>query len=215
MEKFHAPPLLPPTAASLTEAARVIRNGGVVAFPTETYYGLAVDPENRAALARLFRIKRRPPGKAVLVLAENRSQLSSLIKDIPRIYNPLMELFWPGPLTLVFPGRDHLSFLLTGNTATVGIRISSHPLAGRLVAAVGRPVTATSANISGESPAVRAHEVAAQFGRGVDLVLDGGTTPGGAGSTVVGCDATGRPYLIRAGVVPFAEVVAALAALAE
>lgn len=196
------------SAADLAVASRVIDRGGVVAFPTETYYGLAVDPFNVAALTRLFEIKERPYGKAVLVLVRDRQQLPLLVERTLPIFQPLLDQFWPGPLTLVFPARPELSHLLTGGTTTVGVRISSHPVAARLLAAFGRPVTATSANISGHAPATTAAQVVAQFGTAVDFVLDGGETPGGRGSTLVGCGDDGRCLLLRDGVIPFCRVEA-------
>jgi len=193
-------------AADLATAVRVIEQGGVVAFPTETYYGLAVDPFNVAALTRLFAIKERPSRKAVLVLIHDREQLPLLVRQVPAAFRPLLDTFWPGPLTLVFPARPELSSLLTGGTGTVGVRVSSHGVATSLVAALGGPVTATSANISGRPPATSAAQVAAQFGAEVDFILDGGETPGGKGSTLVGCGVDGRCLLLRDGVIPFAMV---------
>lgn len=198
----------------LTMAVDVLRRGGVVAFPTETYYGLAVDPFNREALARLFTVKRRSVSKPILALIEETGNLSSLVREIPAICNRLMAEFWPGPLTLVLSGRQEVSPLLTGNTGTVGVRISSHPLAQKLVAAFGQPLTATSANISGAKPAVTAREVRQQFSRNVDLVIDGGQTPGGLGSTIVAVRQEGVE-LIRAGVIPYGRILEALAAAAD
>ena len=198
--------------ADLLAASRVIARGGVVAFPTETYYGLAVDPFNANALARLFAIKERPSGKAILVLIHSRQQLVLLVEQVEPAFRPLLDRFWPGPLTLVFPARPELSKLLTGGTGTVGVRISSHPVANRLLAVCGKPVTATSANISGRPPATTAAQVKAQFGDAVDFILDGGETPGGLGSTLVGCGDDGRCLLLRDGVVEFSQVELALGA---
>lgn len=198
-----------PSSISPSELARaltVIRDGGVVAFPTETYYGLAVDPFNREALSRLFALKRRPPDKPVLTLIENREQLPLLARQVPDLYLPLMAAFWPGPLTMVFEAVPALPVILTGYTGTVGVRISSHPLARQLVAAAGQPLTATSANYSGQPAAVTPEEVVEQLGPDVDFVINGGTAPGGKGSTIVGL-AEGRLTELRAGVIPFAAVL--------
>lgn len=188
----------------LQAALAVIRRGGVVAIPTETYYGLAVDPFNRDAVARLFVLKKRSSAKPLLTLIPGREHLAMLTAAIPAVYLPLMD-FWPGPLTLVFPARSTLSSLVTGDTGTVGARISSHPLAQLLVRALDQPVTATSANISGRPAAVTADEVRAAFGGSIDLVIDGGRTPGGPGSTLVGVR-DGRLLLIRAGVIDFEKI---------
>lgn len=190
----------------LAQAVDTLRRGGVVAFPTETYYGLAVDPFNPLALARLFEVKKRSASKPILTLVDEAGKLSSLVGVLPAVSNILMAEFWPGPLTLVMEGRDGLSPLLTGNTGTVGVRISSHPLALKLVEAFGQPVTATSANISGCKPATTALQVEQQLGKGIDLVVDGGQTPGGLGSTVIDIR-NNRVEFIRAGVVPYERII--------
>lgn len=198
------------TDEALAHACAVLRAGGVVAFPTETYYGLAVDPFNQAALARLFALKRRAVDKPVLLIVDDPTQLARLVAEIPSPFTILMERFWPGPLTLVFPGASSLSGMLTGHRGTIGVRVSSHPVARQLVRAFGQPITATSANLSGHPAAVAASGVLDQLGPEVDAVLDGGETPGGQGSTLLGYQ-EGKICLIRAGVIPFAEVEAVLA----
>lgn len=190
----------------LKDAVEAIRRGGVVAFPTETYYGLAVDPFNPQALLKLFQIKKRDRTKPILTLIQDETQLILLTAEISSLYQPLMRNFWPGPLTLIFSGRPQLPDLLTGGTNTVGVRISSHPLAALLVREVGRPITATSANISGCPAAVTAREVFEQLGKKIDVIIDGGPTPGGAGSTIVSW-IENRLELIRPGVIPFAELI--------
>ncbi|WP_339133637.1 MAG: L-threonylcarbamoyladenylate synthase [Candidatus Electrothrix sp. GW3-4] len=192
--------------AALSEAARLLRQGGLIAFPTETYYGLGVDPFNAEALQRLFAVKQRQPDKAVLLLVAGQEQVSQLAAEIPAVLQKLMNHFWPGPLTLVFPGQASLPFLLTGGTGTVGIRQSPHPLAACLLSAFDCPITATSANRSGAPPATTAAEIQKSFGSAIDLILDGGTTPGGAGSTLVGCDQEQQVHCLRAGQVPFGEI---------
>lgn len=172
--------------AEINRAAEVVRAGGIIAYPTETYYGLGVDPFNAKALARLFEVKRRPGLKPVLVLIADQAQLDLLADHIPDPARQLMEGFWPGPLTIVFPARSSLPAPLTGGTGTIGVRLSPHPLAQKLLDAYGRPMTATSANISGYSAAVSAEEVSAAFAQSLDLIVDGGIVPGVQGSTLVG-----------------------------
>lgn len=201
-------PTLPDEA--LSYACAVLRAGGVVAYPTETYYGLAVDPFNRTALSRLFALKRRSADKPVLLIIGHQSQLASLVAEIPPPFPLLMQRFWPGPLTLVFPGLASLPKMLTGCCDTIGVRVSSHPVARQLVRAFGQPLTATSANLSGHPPAVTAIGVREQLGQEVDLILDGGVTPGGQGSTLLGYQ-EGKVCLLRAGVVSSVAVEAALA----
>jgi L-threonylcarbamoyladenylate synthase len=174
--------------SSVLQAVECILNGGIVAFPTETYYGLAVDPDNESALKDLFILKQRESEKAILVLIENSKKIYSVAAAVPEEFKPLMEKFWPGPLTLVFPAKNTLSPLLTGQSNTVGVRVSPHPIAGALVRAVGKPVTATSANISGQKPAKSAKEVKKIFGNRVDFIIDGGETAAGLCSTLVGLE---------------------------
>ncbi len=192
-----------PPSAEERRAALVIRQGGVVAFPTETYYGLAVDPFNDQALARLFRLKQRPLTKPVLVLIKAVSGLERLASGIPPQFKPLMARFWPGPLTLIFPARPGLSPLLTAGTGTVGVRLSSHPQARRLAALAGGAITATSANLSGQPPAAGEAEVLRQFGAELDYLLAGGDTAGGQPSTVLAAAGEAGLTLVRPGALAF------------
>lgn len=172
--------------SSLVEAVAVLNRGGVVAFPTETYYGLAVDPYNETALRRLYQLKRRESEKAILVLIENSNRIHSVAAYVPDEYIPLMARYWPGALTLIFPAKKSLSAILTGHTGTVGVRVSPHPFARALVQTFGKPVTATSANLSGQTPGRSARDVKNIFGERVDYIIDGGKTIAGRCSTLVG-----------------------------
>lgn len=194
----------------LNKAANVLQQGGIVAFPTETYYGLAVDPFNEKALERLFAVKLRSRKKPVLVLIDKVSMLEQLASSIPQAYQVLIRTFWPGPLTLVFPARKHIPRLLTGNTETIGVRQSSHPIANALVSLCGRPITATSANISGRRAASSGNEVRQQFGVTLDYILDCGPTPGGQGSTIVGMQKN-RICCLRSGVIPWSNIRGSIA----
>lgn len=183
---------------SLTVAAAHLRRGGIVAFPTETYYGLAVDPDCTSAVNKLFVVKQRIETKPLLLLIAKKEQLADLVEEVPPLYVPLMTAYWPGPLTLVFPAQAHVNRQITGDTGTVGARISPHPLAQQLVQTMGKPITATSANISGRSPARSAAEVVGMLGDLVDYIVDGGPSDGGLCSTVVGIE-NGRLCLLRRG----------------
>jgi L-threonylcarbamoyladenylate synthase len=177
----------------------------VVAFPTETFYGLGADVLDLEALQKVFQIKRREENKPLLLLVADQTWLPELVKEIPPVAGKLMEKFWPGPLTLVFQAAPHLPSVLTANTGRVGLRISSHPVAQALVQAVGRAITATSANVTGQPSASLAGEVSHALGKGVDAILDGGKTAGGVGSTVL--DVSGvLPKIIRRGTVSPAEL---------
>lgn len=193
------------TEETLHRAAEILRSGGIVAIPTETYYGLAVDPLHRQALDRLFRIKRRARALPILVLVSGIEQIHLLASELPTVYSRLIDCFWPGPLTLVCPALPTLPPRLTGETGTVGLRQSPDETANRLIAAFGGPITATSANISGAAAAVTAEEVAHIFGTEVDLILDGGKAPGGSGSTLVGVRGASL-YCLREGKIPFLAV---------
>jgi len=195
-----------PSDLEFRRAVALLAQGGVVAFPTETFYGLAVDPFNEQALATLFRLKGRALQKPFLVLIQNEGQLFELTDSVPSAYRPLMKSFWPGPLTLVFPAKTGLSSLLIGKSGGIGIRISPHPVAKRFGQLWGGPITATSANLSGMPAARTAEEVLRFFGDGVSCILDGGQTPGGMSSTVVGLD-HGKLQLLRAGVVDFSTLI--------
>ncbi len=196
----------PCSMTDLNRAVAVLNNGGVVAFPTETYYGLAVDPLNPLALNHLFALKQRDIAKPILTLVDNRESLASLVHEVPIVYSQLMEKFWPGPLTLIFQAKIDLPTLLTAGTSTIGVRQSSHPFARQLLRAFGRPITATSANISGHDAATDAYEVKANFGTQIDMVFDGGKAPGVLGSTIVGLDGS-QLKLIREGVISYDQIL--------
>jgi L-threonylcarbamoyladenylate synthase len=194
-------------ATALARAAEVIGQGGIVAFPTETFYGLAVDPFNETAVRRLFALKGRAPTKPILVLIDGLERLGSLAREVPILYPKLMNSLWPGPLTLIFPGREQLPPLLTDALGTIGIRWSSHPVASRLARACGGVITGTSANPSGWPPAVTSADLRKIFRVGLDYIVEGGTTPGGLGSTIVGMGQE-QLQLIRPGAISFAEIKA-------
>jgi L-threonylcarbamoyladenylate synthase len=149
-------------------------------------------------------VKRRDAEKAVLVLVEDQSQIKRFVHSIPVDFNMLISTFWPGPLTFVFPAQSNVPELLTGGTGTVGIRQSPNATAMQLLQGFSGPITATSANRSGASPATTAAEVEEIFGSEVDLIVDGGATPGGQGSTLVGFDQ--EIFCIRAGKIPFETI---------
>lgn len=190
---------------SIDLAVAQLQQGQVVAFPTETYYGLAVDPNNESAVAALFNLKQRPVDKPLLLLVKNTSQLSHLISHVPPELTPLMEKYWPGPLTLIFPAHPLVNNKITAGTGTVGVRISPHPIAEKIVREFGRAVTATSANISGMAPAKTAQEVVDMFGDDIDYVLDGGGTTAGLCSTIIGVK-NAQLQVIRRGAIDVFEL---------
>lgn len=199
----------PPPPEALEEAARALAEGWPVAIPTDTVYGLAVDPFQPGATERVFEAKRRPRDVSLPVLVTGRAQALTLTTAVPAGALVLMDRFWPGPLTVVLPARPGLGADLGDDDVTVGVRCPAHPVPLALCAATG-PLATTSANRHGEPTLVTADAVAATFGAAVAVVLDGGTCAGRA-STVVDC--TGQePRLLRQGRLPWDEVRAAFAA---
>jgi len=185
---------------SIDLAVEQLQQGRIVAFPTETYYGLAVDPKNESAVTALFNVKKRPVDKPLLLLVQDRSQLLDLISLVPPELEPLIAKYWPGPLTLIFPAHPSVNSIITAGTGTVGIRISPHQVAEKLVRGFGGAITATSANISGMPPAKCAQEVVDMFGDDIDYVLDGGGTTAGLCSTIIGVKKS-QLQVIRTGVI--------------
>ncbi len=190
------------TAQHIDEAVKVLERGGIISFPTETYYGLGVNPFDHSAVKRLFQLKKRAQSKPILVLIPHIDMLPLLVATVPELYQPLIEEFWPGPLTLIFPARKTVDPLLTGNTGTIGIRISSNQVVNNILQKWGNPVTATSANISNHAPAQSYNEVMAYFGNKVDQIIDGGDSPAGLCSTIV-TSHQGKLLEIRKGQIPF------------
>jgi L-threonylcarbamoyladenylate synthase len=194
--------------SDIADAVAVLRAGGLVAFPTETVYGLGADAANLDALHRLYAVKGRPHDHPVIVHVARAEQLDELAEDIPDIARTLAQACWPGPLTLVVRKRpDRVADAATGNLSTVGIRVPDHPVALALLDAFGGGVAAPSANRFGKvSPTTAAH-VRADLGADVDRVLDGGPARVGVESTIV--DVTGpEPVVLRLGGVSEAQLAA-------
>ncbi|HEX5410812.1 MAG TPA: L-threonylcarbamoyladenylate synthase [Terriglobia bacterium] len=171
--------------SALEHAARLILSGRVIAFPTDTFYGLGADPFNLAAITELFRIKRRSADRPIPLLVASLDQAADLVADPPQLFFTLAKKFWPGPLTLVVRASCQIPLKLTANTGCVGVRWPRLPLAEALIAAVDRPITGTSANLSEQPACATADEVEGQVGDSLPLILDGGSTTGDNPSTVV------------------------------
>ena len=190
-------------------ARRVLGEGGVIALPTESFYGLGVAPFDEQALAKLRLVKGRSEGKPILVLIGDEAQLGVFVRNSPPAATVLMNAFWPGPLTIVFPAAVGLPDAVTAGTNSVGIRLSAwHPLRD-LLRRLG-PVTGTSANREGIPPPTTANEVQDSLGDALDLIIDAGPTPGGRPSTVI--DVRGPIRIIREGAIERGAIVAQLAA---
>jgi len=198
--------LSPVTAETLAEAGHLIRKGGLVAFPTETVYGLGADARDGKAVARIFAAKRRPRFNPLIVHVASLDAAMRL-GMFPREALGLAEAFWPGALTLVVPRREDsgLSDLVSAGLPTVALRVPAHDAALALIRAAGGPIAAPSANISGRISATRAEHVAADFGDSVDMILDGGPCAAGLESAIVALAAAG-PALLRAGAIPAEDI---------
>lgn len=187
-------------------AAEVFLAGGVIAYPTETFYGLCVDPFNADAVEALYRLKDRPPSSPMPLIIGGISMLRFVTNELPPHAKKLMKRFWPGPLTIVLKATEHLPAAVTAGTGTVAVRLSGSPLARRLSNTFGSPITSTSANPSGKKPPVTAREVIDYFDGSISMLIDGGRLEGTLGSTIV--DVTGeRPEIVREGEIPSSEIL--------
>lgn len=185
---------------ALDNAREVLLSGGIVAFPTESFYGLAVDIEKSGAIEKLFVLKQRDKNNPILIILPEIEALKKYAEDIPDQALKLIDEFWPGGLTMLFKASQNISSLLTASTGKIGIRYSSHPVATALARTIGRPVTGTSSNIAGHPPCTSAQEVFDCFGETIDFILDNGVTQGGLGSTIL--DVTVDPcVVVREGMV--------------
>ncbi len=195
--------------AVLDRAAETLRGGGVVAFPTETVYGLGADARNDVAVARIFEIKGRPRFDPLIVHVSDPAMASAVALELPGKADELIRLFWPGPLTLVLRKRPEVSDLVTAGLPTVGIRMPRHPLALDLIRRAGVPIAAPSANPFGRTSPTTAGHVARLLGGAVDAILDGGACAVGVESTILSF-ADDEPTVLRLGGLPLEEIEAAI-----
>ena len=186
-------------------AARIVSNGGLIAFRTDTFYGLGADPLNDLAVARIKTLKGREDGKPILLLIAEAADVDPLIASSPEVFSLLVKHFWPGPLTIVVPASPDLPEEITAGTSSVGLRLPDDDEVRKLVAACGGRLTATSANLSGSHAARSAADVEGYFPVGIDLIVDGGEVSATKPSTVI--DVTVNPSrLIREGAISREEL---------
>jgi L-threonylcarbamoyladenylate synthase len=188
----------PDEAIALAVAA--VRAGEVVVYPTETFYGIGADAFAPAALERIFAIKGRDAAKTIALIAHDEAAAFSVAREVPDTARQLARAFWPGPLTIVMPARSGIPEALVGPGGGVGVRVSSHLLASALARGLGRPITATSANLAGDAPARTLAEAQAALGEQIKVFVEGGRLTGGAPSTVVECRREGW-RILRAGAI--------------
>lgn len=161
------------TAFHLRSARRVLQAGGIVAYPTEAVYGLGCDPLNPQAVMRLLALKQRPWQKGLILIASQRKQLESYLKNVPAEIEQKLEQSWPGPVTWLMPTHEEVPFWLRGEHTTLAVRVTAHPLASALCETFGGPIVSTSANLAGHEPARNALTVRRELGSRVDYILHG------------------------------------------
>lgn len=193
------------------QAKIVLKDAGLIIFPTDTFYGLGADPFNAKAIQKLFQVKNRAANKALLVLIAETDDVALLTDDaICSTAKTCMDAFWPGPLTLLFEARKDLPRELTAGTGKIGLRLPGNADTRKLISNIGHPLTAPSANLSGDPEPESVRQIADELMNRVDLVLDGGPAPGGKASTVL--DTTlSPPVLLREGAISRDKIESAIA----
>ncbi len=189
----------------IKRAGEIIKNNGVVIFPAQCLYGVAVNALDQKAVKKVFDLKQRSLNNPILILIHDQSQLSNLVQAIPASAKKLMEAFWPGNLTIVFKAKKSIPRLLTANTGKIGVRIPAHPVARALVDCINVPITGTSANLSGQKGCSKPSELNQFIIGQTDLILNAGKLKGGSGSSIV--DVTSSEIsILRAGAISAAKI---------
>jgi L-threonylcarbamoyladenylate synthase len=200
-----------PEPGLIAQVVQSLSSGCVAALPTDTFYGLAVDPVNLRAVDRIYEIKSRARHKPLSLLLSETAQAYGLARDIDTAFDRLAERFWPGPLTIVVKAGARLPLRVTANTGNVALRVPEAAIARAVVAALGVPITATSANLQGMPECTCAEHVAQQLGDQIPLIIDGGTTARSIPTTIVDLSGGGKSWMIlREGAIPTHEIALAL-----
>ena len=187
------------------QATTILKQGGIVACPTDTVYGVVAAINIEPAVERIYQIKGRPRSQALPILLADKSQMVDVAKIVPLLAWRLADKFWPGALTMVLLKSESVSNIVTGGGKTVAVRMANHPMPTAIIRGLGIPIVGTSANLSGHPSALTAEEVRTQIGDRVDMIIDGGRCPGGIESTIV--DLSGEePRIIRQGAIPPEEI---------
>jgi L-threonylcarbamoyladenylate synthase len=194
--------------SSVEDGIATLKVGELVVYPTETFYAIGADAFSSTALQRLFGVKGREPGRPIGLIAADVAMAFSVAREVPIVSRRLADAFWPGPLTIVMPARDEIAPGLTGPDG-VGVRVSPNAIARALSAGIGQPITATSANLSGEAPASTLENARAALGEKVKVYLEGGKLTASAPSTVVAVNRSGWK-MVRVGAISEEQIAAAL-----
>jgi L-threonylcarbamoyladenylate synthase len=197
----------------MDEIVEVLRNDGIIVYPTETYYALGANGFSGMAIQDVFRLKKRESSKPLSLIISDISMLAPIVSDVPPLFRPLIKEFWPGPLTIILKASPKMPVELQ-EEGTIGVRLTGHNWVRSLVSRARFPITATSANISGEKEISTASEAKKMFGGKVDLIVDGGRTPGMAPSTIVDMS-RGIPRLIREGRISASQLKNILPSLSD
>lgn len=198
-----------PIAPQMAEAGAIVRGGGLLIYPTDTFYGIGVDPFQSAAVDRIFVVKGRAPNKPILVLVAALEEAQRCADLEVEYFDRLTEAFWPGPLTLVLPGSPRLPSNVTAGTGKIGIRLPGSQVAREIVGGCGGVLTGTSANLSGDKDPREIRTIADSVARVADLIIDVGVSPSRVPSTLL--DLTGlSPRILRRGAIPLSEIEKAL-----
>lgn len=211
--QVESDPVKSPVGTDVARAAAILRDGGLVAFATETVYGLGGNALDVAALARIFEVKKRPRFDPLIVHLADRAQVADLVTEFPSSADQLADRFWPGPLTLVLPKSSRVPDLATSGLPTVAVRIPDHPQAIEFLRAAGVPTAAPSANLFGRLSPTSAEAVADQLGDAIDYILDGGSCRVGVESTVIDVTDPSAAVLLRPGGLPQEEIEAVVGPL--
>jgi L-threonylcarbamoyladenylate synthase len=180
------------------ESLKVLKAGGIIAYPTESFYALGVPATDEGSVRKLYALKNRPRDRALPLIVGDRYTLITCVKEIPEQAEELMDRYWPGALTLIFEAKEHMPALLTGGTGRVAVRIPGESVAFQFISELRLPITATSANPSSMPPADSPEKVIAYFGERIDCLIDAGKTPGGEPSTIVDVTVS-PPKVLRQG----------------
>ncbi len=193
------------TKQQVEEGIDIVRRGGIIAFPTDTVYGLGASIYNETAVRQIFTVKRRPLEMALPVLVASIEQLKDVTVTLPKVALYLAEYFWPGGLTMVLPKSEKVPDIVTAHENSIAVRVPDHPVPVAIIKGLGMPIIGTSANVHGKPSPVSAAEVRKQLGKKVDLIIDGGRSPGTRESTII--DLTGeKPVIIREGTITISEL---------